>query len=79
MPKTINIEATGTLHKIRDPEGASYRFVTDTAGELTSAVIFREGNIIDEEEVVRYQNVKFTVTIEIDEDDKECGIETISG
>jgi len=78
MSKTVNIEATGTLHKIRDPEGASYRFVTNT-GELTSAVIFREGNIIDEEEVVRYQNVKFTVTIEIDEDDKECGIETISG
>jgi hypothetical protein len=39
-------------------------------------VIFREGNIIDDEEVVRYQNVKFTVTLEIDEADKEYGIET---
>lgn len=74
MPETIKIEAVGTLHKIRDPEGASYRFVTED-GKSISAVIFRQGNIIDEEEVVRYQNVKFTVTLEIDGDDKEYGFD----
>lgn len=78
MPETISIEAVGTLHKVRDPTGASYRFVTDKDG-LTSAVIFREGNIIDGDEVERYNNVKFTVTFEIDEDNKEYGLDLPTG
>ncbi len=73
MTKIIEMEATGKLHKMRDPEGASYRFVTEE-GPLTSAVIFREGNIIDDEEIVKYNNVKFKVIIEIDRDDKEYGM-----
>lgn len=73
MSEIIEIEVVGTLHKIRDPNGSSYRFVAKD-GELTSAIIFCEGDILDQEEVVRYKNVKFTVTFEIDEDSKEYGL-----
>jgi len=76
MSETITIESTGTLHKVRDPEGASYRFVTDD-GQLTSAVIFREGDIT-EESVARYSNVKFTAIIEIEDGSKEYGFDPIS-
>lgn len=74
MTEKIELEATGVLYKMRDPEGASFRFVTEE-GPLTSAVIFREGNIIDGEEIVKYNDVKFMVTIEIVKDDKEFGID----
>lgn len=75
MSETIKIESTGTLHRVRDPEGASYRFVAPN--NEVSAVIFREGNILDCEEVVRYKNVKFKLVIEINDDDKEYGIENL--
>ncbi len=74
MSENIIIESVGTLHKIRDPKGASYRFVSEE-DKLISATVFREGDVVDDE-VSRYKNVKMTVIIEVDDDDHEYSINT---
>ncbi len=70
MSEQIEITSTGTLHEIRDPQGVSYRFVSDGEKQLTSAVIFQEGLLLDAL-AKRYKNAKITVIIERDKANKD--------
>lgn len=73
MADHIEIEATGTLHKIRDDEGASYRFVSDN-GPLVSGVIFKQGDLVEGAEVEKYRNAKIKLVMITDE--KEYNMST---
>jgi len=75
MIDTIEIKATGSLHKIKDPAGVSYRFVTQDKECIppVSMVLFR-GDDECSEEVTRYKNAKITVTIETSKATKEFSI-----
>ena len=75
MADHIMIEATGTLHRVRDDEGASYRFVSDN-GPLVSGVIFKQGKLVESGEVEKFRKVKFKLVMITEEENKEYSMST---
>ena len=74
MPR-VDINAEGTLKKIKDEEGASFIITEKGTDHLVKVIAFDSAAPMEGAEVQKYRKARMTLTIEYEDFDKEYGID----